>query len=131
VSPPDPSEKKIKVLVVDDDKDVLRMAQRFLEAKGLEVVVCDSPFAAGPTVTREQPDVVVLDVMMPALSGDKLAVFIGDSGPKTPVIIFYSASDADRLQEIKNRFPGSSAVEKTAGLAALLRAVEEAAGDAG
>jgi len=113
-----------KVLVVDDDADNLTMVKRFLGAKGIEVITTDSPFAVNALLREEEPDVVVLDVMMPALDGETVARFIrGASKGARPLILFYSAMGVSDLKRLAARVPGSTSLPKTAGLHALLEAV--------
>ena len=117
-----------KVLVVDDDPDNLHMVKRFLVSKGMTVVTTDSPFAVNALLREEEPDVVVLDVMMPALNGETVARFIrGASGEERPVILFYSAMGDVELEQLAARVPGSTFLPKTAGLRALHQAVVDAA----
>ena len=113
-----------KVLVVDDDPDNLVMVKRFLGAQGITVLTTDSPFGVSALIGREKPDVVVLDVMMPALDGETVARFIQSAaiGDK-PLILFYSAMGSDDLEKLAARVPGSTFLPKTAGLKALHEAV--------
>jgi CheY-like chemotaxis protein len=116
-----------KVLVVDDDPDNLKMVSRFLSSHGFAVVTTASPFGVNTLITEEQPSVVVLDVMMPALSGETVARFIANrlAAERVP-IIFFSAVDDSILAEIVDRVPEARAVSKIAGLAALQKTIEAA-----
>ena len=58
-----------RVLVVDDDPSLRRMLERTLAAEGYEVTVAADGGAALVAVERVAPDVIVLDVAMPALDG--------------------------------------------------------------
>ncbi len=119
----------MKVLIVDDDPDVLRMAARFLESRGVEVHTSPSPFGVSGIVHGERPDVVILDVMMPALDGEALARFLGSlPEEQRPAILFYSAMPEDDLSARAARVPGAHWVAKPAGLAALYSALLEAVG---
>lgn len=62
-------EAKKKVLVVDDDQDDLRMITMILEPEGYEVVTAENGVEAIRKVESEDPDLVLLDVMMPELDG--------------------------------------------------------------
>jgi DNA-binding response OmpR family regulator len=118
----------LKVLIVDDDPDVLRMTERFLASRGVEVHTSPSPFGVSSIVLNERPDVVVLDVMMPALGGEALARFLRSlPDDDRPAILFYSAMPAHDLAQIAARVPHARSIEKTAGLAALYAACLEAA----
>jgi two-component system OmpR family response regulator len=117
----------LKVLVVDDDPDNLRMVSRFLGSKGIAVVTTDSPFAVNGLLREEEPDIVILDVMMPALDGETVARFIrAASNSSKPMILFYSAMGESELKALTDRVPGSIFLAKTAGLVALHDAVVEA-----
>ncbi len=114
-----------RVLVVDDDPRNLGMVRRYLEAKGLEVITTDSPFGVTAIVSREDPDVVILDIMMPALDGETVARFIRESGGGAR-IVFYSAINESELRALVERVPGSVSIPKTASLATLHKAVLDA-----
>jgi len=71
-----PSVRKTRVLVVDDDPVVLELVSGWLSDAGYAVEVRDSALGTAQQVASDQPDVVLLDVMMPALSGGELAQLI-------------------------------------------------------
>jgi len=56
---------KAKVLVIDDDPDMLSTTRLFLEARGFQVFTASGPNEGRRQLEAEEPDVVVLDVMMP------------------------------------------------------------------
>ncbi len=58
-----------KILVVDDEPNVLRMVSYALQAEGYEVVVAPNGAEALSKVLTEAPDLVILDDMMPDMSG--------------------------------------------------------------
>jgi DNA-binding response OmpR family regulator len=55
-----------RVLVADDDHDIARFVELNLSLEGFEVEVVHDGEAALAAVERQQPDLVLLDVMMPA-----------------------------------------------------------------
>lgn len=63
---------KKKILLVDDSETYRESARNMLESRGYEVVVLSSPFAFGAALTRERPDLALVDALMPALQGDQL-----------------------------------------------------------
>lgn len=85
-----------KVLVVDDDALVRRSTRLLLESCGFQVVTLDRGDAALDTARREQPDVLLLDVMMPDVDGwETLSRLHAD--PETsgiPVVIFTAREHA-------------------------------------
>jgi len=58
------------ILIVDDDPLILRALSRVLKSGGYEVVTHDSGFGLSGVVRKSHPDLLLLDVNMPGLSGD-------------------------------------------------------------
>ncbi len=65
-----------KAVVIDDSELVLDMVKMMLDGTGIEVVVKDSPLGASSFIANESPDLLLLDVTMPALSGTNLVEII-------------------------------------------------------
>ena len=62
-------ETRRRILVVDDDQDDLKMISMILEPEGYEVVVAENGVQALEKVESDDPDLILLDVMMPELDG--------------------------------------------------------------
>ena len=62
----------LRVLVVDDDSMYLELVERSLKSFNIEVTTTDSAIGVTNLIRRTEPDVVLLDVNIPALSGDAL-----------------------------------------------------------
>ena len=60
---------KKRILVVDDEKHIVRLVQLNLERAGYEVITAYDGLEALEKVQSEHPDMIVLDVMMPRLDG--------------------------------------------------------------
>ncbi|MFO7679327.1 MAG: response regulator transcription factor, partial [Chloroflexota bacterium] len=58
-----------RILVVDDDKDVVRLMRAYLEQAGYEVLVAYDGETAVHNLRREKPDLVLLDLMLPGING--------------------------------------------------------------
>jgi two-component system response regulator MprA len=82
-----------RVLVVDDDPPLQRMLQRSLAAEGFEVSVAGDGGAALVAAERFAPDVIVLDVAMPALDGLAVCRRLRGKGLPTPILML-TARDA-------------------------------------
>ncbi|MEK6629871.1 MAG: response regulator [Acidobacteriota bacterium] len=59
----------MKVLVIDDEPDIRMVAQVGLTAAGIDVVMATGGLEGVLRAREEQPDVIVLDVMMPGMDG--------------------------------------------------------------
>jgi len=60
---------KQKILVVDDDKEIVRLLRGYLEKSGFDVLVAYDGGTAVHTLRREHPDLLVLDLMLPDMDG--------------------------------------------------------------
>jgi len=67
-----------KILIADDDVAISRMVRRFLEQAGYQVTSASDGAEAWAAVQREKPDLVVLDVAMPRMTGWEVLSHIRD-----------------------------------------------------
>lgn len=94
-----------KLLVADDSETVLLMLQRRLEIEGYEVVTAVDGQEALEQLKRagrRQPDVILLDAMMPRKSGVEVLQELRGSGSEIPVLIISAHLDAqepDRMEK--------------------------------
>lgn len=65
-----------RIVYVDDDLDLTRVVTSTLEQEGYEVTVAHDGEAGLETILTEQPDLIVLDVMMPKLNGWEVAKYL-------------------------------------------------------
>ena len=90
--------RKKRILVVDDQKHIVRLVQVTLERAGYEVVCAYDGLEALEQVAKERPEMVVLDVMMPRMDGFEVLQRL-QADPKLqtiPVIMLTAkAQDAD------------------------------------
>ena len=88
---------KPKILVVDDETDVVEFIGRTLQTEGFDVVYAYDGISAMDLVDLEKPDLVLLDIMMPMMSGYEVCEQI-KSNPQTqdiPIICVSSAHTPD------------------------------------
>jgi len=114
--------KGARILVVDDDAQVLRMVCRVLDAEGYVTTPCDGGTHALESFDRDPDavDGVITDLMMPELDGAELSRLLLERRPSLPIMII--SGRADKLTNDPIEGIGVSAVlEKTAPNEALLR----------
>ena len=58
-----------KILVIDDDPGIIRLLQSQLEANGYQVIPASTGRAGWEHLLKEQPDLVILDVVLPDIDG--------------------------------------------------------------
>jgi PleD family two-component response regulator len=92
---------KLKVLAVDDDDLHLYTVKELLDNENVEVVTHKSWLGVTNVLKKLQPDLVLLDVNMPALSGDKLSQIVRPFCDACRIpIYFYSSNDEDSLRKL-------------------------------
>jgi DNA-binding response OmpR family regulator len=88
-----------RVLVVDDDRDYVDILRMQLERRGFSVTIASCGTEALERVQEQKPDVVLLDVMMPDLTGFDVLQRIRET-PTTaslPVILISAKGDEDDM----------------------------------
>lgn len=80
---------KARVLVVDDEPDVLMLMKTALDDAGYEVISCKDVMTAKKLLISEIPDLVVTDLMMPEQSGFSLIAFVreNEAMKHTPIVV--------------------------------------------
>lgn len=119
---------KIRVLVIDDDEISREYQVSVLERTGC--IVHNLPTAIGATnlLLREDIQVVVLDVLMPSLPGDKLAVLLRKNRQLAGLgVVLVSSCPRAELEQIALEVNADALVGKHEIRAALPKAVAHAA----
>jgi CheY-like chemotaxis protein len=111
----------VKVLIADDDRLVRTMLADLLREMGHEVVSAENGVEAVALCGRERPDLVVLDLLMPRLSGLDALRAIRESGSSVPAILLTAISDGS-FREME----GADAVELRLDKPVTRRALERA-----
>lgn len=115
-------------VVADDHPPVLESVSRYLEARGFRVVgrAADGDEAVA-LVETQRPDLVVLDIRMPALTGAAVIRRIARTTPQTACVVYSGFGDAAVLNEVLDA-GARGYVLKDAPLDALVRALQTVAG---
>jgi len=95
---------KRKVLLVDDDVELLELIQKFLDEDGrFETRVAQNGFDAGMMVKEYHPDLIVLDVMLPDINGKEVCQRVRADNTLEDVRILCMSGmvEEDRIQELK------------------------------
>ncbi len=91
--------RKLTALVVDDDPISLEVTRRRLEELDFEVTVREHSLGTSRWILENRPDLVLLDVVMPALTGAELAAVLRRSALSFNVVLHSSKpqSELDQL----------------------------------
>ena len=80
-------------MYVDDDPDILKIARLSLEKKGnFKVLACDSGIQALHEVEGFQPDLIILDVVMPDMDGTKILRELQQNPETKKIPVFFMTS---------------------------------------
>ena len=95
-----------QLLVADDSETVLLMLQRRLEMEGYDVVTATDGVEAMERLRElapNEPDIILLDAMMPNMSGTEVLEEIRGKGSKVPIVMISAHLDAqepDRMRSL-------------------------------
>lgn len=90
----------LRILVIDDDPEQLELVVRFLKGDEFHVQTSSSPIGVSNIVRDFRPDLILFDVNIPALSGDRLLTLVRRNTSSTARLVLYSSSDADHLRRL-------------------------------
>lgn len=125
-----------KILIVDDEKDILNLLVEDLSSNGFDVVLAENGRAALGRIYRERPDVVLMDIMMPLVDGyEVLRTLRRDPTTKNLPVILLTAVSPTEGERLAVELGANHFVTKpwdSATLQAVIRvAVREAASAGG
>ena len=114
-----------KILIIDDSEIVLRVAGAALTEAGYDVATLNMAIGSGAAILRERPDLVLLDLTMPALSGEDVVRHVRNhSSLKSTRIALFSDQPVNRIREIATRSGADGWIVKTGDAARLVAEVE-------
>ena len=106
-------------MIVDDSALVCRALSLALEKAGFAVVTRTNPIGTGGAIVREKPDLVLLDVSMPALQGDEIVSGLVASGKRRTKILLHSDRSESELTELTRTCGADGFVRKGVPIDAL------------
>jgi DNA-binding response OmpR family regulator len=110
------------ILIVDDDREIVRGLQLVLEGQGYRVVTAHDGEAGLNTAASEGPDLVIVDMMMPKKSGFLVLEGLkrNDGGPK---VIMMTANDGSRHRAYAEMLGADDYLRKPFGIDKFLESV--------
>ncbi|BBL78206.1 DNA-binding response regulator [Rubrobacter xylanophilus] len=88
---------KEKILLVDDDAALLEVTSILLVSEGYEVLAAEDGIEALEMLGREEPDLVVLDIMMPKLSGFEVLKKIRERSDVPVILLTAKSQSVDKV----------------------------------
>ncbi len=96
-------ERAPTILVVDDEEDVVTFIKRALTMEGMEVVTAFDGLSALDTALEQEPDLIILDIMMPIMNGYEVCarLRLEEKTKNIPIILLSSAYTTDTVRQAK------------------------------
>lgn len=91
-----------KILIVDDDPDLILILGHVLNRAGYEVISAESGREGLEKVDKEKPDIVILDIMMPDMNGWEVCRNIKEVYPDIPVAMCSVLSGSHDIEKSLN-----------------------------
>ena len=90
---------KRKILVVEDEDNLRELVQSRLETEGFEVVPAADGFQALARARQSQPDLIILDLMIPKMDGYTVCRLLKSGGmAQVPIIMFTARATPDDIR---------------------------------
>ena len=116
-----------KILVIEDHGPLARLFQAVLGQNGHEVILAESGEAGVATVAQERPDLVIMDLVLPGMSGLEAAHKIQEAGSLsgTPLIITTALTE-DHAKRVAASLDAASVLVKPFDINEMLTSVQNA-----
>ncbi|NUP09917.1 MAG: response regulator [Polyangiaceae bacterium] len=102
-----------KLLIVDDDANVLMTTQALFEDAGFTVLTRNAAIGTSQVVLQHRPDAVLLDVEMPGLGGRELARLLLDLPRMRVALFLFSGMDRPELERTAAELGALGALHKS------------------
>jgi len=93
-----------KILIVDDDPEILKLLRFKLTQEGYKVAIAIDAYNGIQSTRRENPDLIILDIMLPAGGGYHTLknIRLTPQGVQTPIVILTGQKDEELRQKIEH-----------------------------
>jgi DNA-binding response OmpR family regulator len=116
-----------RILIIDDEPDFVRVVQLRLEAAGYEVVTALDGMQGVSTAHKEKPDLIILDIMMPAMHGHRVCEALKKSTKTWTIpIIYLTAKGSKEDEELAYKLGAEHFFTKPYDPQVLLEAIKKA-----
>ncbi len=123
-------DKKIKILVVDDDPSIRDVYSMKMESEGFEVSSAVNGKEGLEQALAKTPDMILLDIMMPVMDGLEMLSALrqmNDYGQKVPVMLLtnVSAGDEHIIEGVAKTSPISYLIKANVSLDEMVKKIRE------
>ena len=89
-----------KILVIDDDPDILYTVKHILISQGFEVCTHPTGLNVLEVVMDYQPDLILLDILLPGKLGTEICKELKDSNCEIPIVLFSAHSQSENFLDM-------------------------------
>jgi DNA-binding response OmpR family regulator len=118
-----------RILLVDDDAEIVESLRLALEAQSYEVLIARDGNQGLALIERENPDLIILDMMMPKRSGFLVLERLKRLGEKKHRIIMITANEGNRHKAYAEMLGVDDYVRKPFPMDRLIQSVQRLLGD--
>ncbi len=118
------SELRRKILIVDDSEIVRETVSLILQGQGYEVIALDGPQGFARALAEHKPALVLMDVAMTPMRGDRLASVAQESGLSNCPIVLFSSQPTEELERLSKDCGAAGYIPKTGNVSILEREIE-------
>lgn len=122
------ADRAIRVVLVDDDPQQIEMMTRYLRLEGFDVTGTSEAIGASNVVRSFVPDVVLVDVQIPVLSGDRLLPLMRKVAAPDTKFVLFSACDEEKLRTLARETGADSWISKSWDRSRIARTIRKLAG---
>ena len=120
---------KKRILLVDDDAEIIESLKYALSAKGYEILIARDGNQGLAAAEREDPDLVILDMMMPKRSGFLVLEKLRRSRPVPMRVIMITANEGSRHKAYAEMLGVDDYIRKPFAMDRLIESVNRLLGD--
>lgn len=113
-----------KILIVDDSEIVRETVSLLLRAQGYDVIALEGPQGFARALLEHQPALILMDVAMSSMRGDRLAEVAQQSGLSSCPIVLFSSQPDHELERLSKDCGAAGYIRKTGNASILEREIE-------
>ena len=102
-----------KILIVEDDKNFMMMLKNSLANQPVSVFYAEDGEIGLEKAEKENPDLILIDIMMPKLNGIEMAKKIKEKGLNPKMIFLTNLNDEKNISEVLENFDQTDYILKS------------------